>query len=678
MAEGTLGDSWRLFASDGFSGEIGGDGSVFGTAGFQEIAVLDEPGSVSFDPSFNKGGDVIGLPGEAAAWQVLRIGSSVVLDDGDTFVTIPVGTLGTALLFDDGARTLRFDEIEGAIRIGGQTVTETSSPVASEPDELPPPAGADPDATGRLFLAEGGSVSAGGNLDIFGTNGAENVKVTEGEFRFDPSFNKGGDTLVLNGPASGFTIVQQGSSAVLQGEGAEIVLPVGTAGITLSLADGDRTLGYDTMLGSIMFGTQTVEQAPTLLEGAPDSLIDQVLYWNEVALDAIAQAGAIPTFATRALAIQSIAVYDAISSIGASEPLWIKLEMSGSADIAAAVAYASHTTLAELFPSQAAFLDMKLAEALPDLGTGDSFQLGQDIGTAIGQAVLALREIDGYDAVVVHESSGAPGEWVQTPPAFAAPEAPQWAYLDPFVLNSTDQFRGSPPPALDSEEYAADFNEVKELGALNSETRTEEQTEIALFWRDAVGTYTPPGHWNVVAQVAATETDGSTAENAVTFALLNVALADAAVAAWDAKYAFSSWRPITAIRNADLDGNELTVADPEWAPLFGTPPHPEDPSGHSTFSAAASAVLTARFGEAYSFDLTATGLPGVTRSFESFDEAAREAGISRIYGGIHFPYGNETGYEIGSDVGAWVVQVFSELEGVSITQASAANFSVFA
>jgi membrane-associated phospholipid phosphatase len=149
------------------------------------------------------------------------------------------------------------------------------------------------------------------------------------------------------------------------------------------------------------------------------------------------------------------------------------------------------------------------------------------------------------------------------------------------------QFRPSGPPALSSDKYAADFNQVKTLGAKNSTVRTPEQTEIAQFWSDGAGTYTPPGHWNQIAEEVATKRNTSLVDEARLFALLNIALADAGIAAWDAKYAYDFWRPATAIRQADFDNNPQTTADPTWDSLIGTPPFPEYVSGHSTFSGAA-------------------------------------------------------------------------------------------
>src|SRR5204862_7113801 len=214
---------------------------------------------------------------------------------------------------------------------------------------------------------------------------------------------------------------------------------------------------------------------------------------------------------------------------------------------------------------------------------------------------------------------------------------PQWGRLVPFAIPTNAWFRPAGPPNLESDTWAADYAEVKALGGVVSAARTPEQTLIALFWADGAGTETPPGHWNRIARAVALQFGNTLEQNARLFALLNVAMADAAICAWDAKYAFNFWRPITAIQNGDTDGNAATVPDRAWTPLLPTPPFPEYVSGHSAFSGAAAEVLRVFYGgEAVSFSTGSDVLPGVRRQFDSFYEAAAEAALSRLYGGIHF------------------------------------------
>jgi len=225
-------------------------------------------------------------------------------------------------------------------------------------------------------------------------------------------------------------------------------------------------------------------------------------------------------------------------------------------------------------------------------------------------------------------------------------------------MTSGSQFRPPLTPALDSAEYATAFNEVKSLGRSDSTTRTTDQTQIANFWKDAAGTSYAFGHWNTIAQGVSAQRGLGLVADARLFALLNIATADALISSWDAKYTYNFWRPITAIRAADTDGNPDTAPDADWAPLIGTPNFPSYTSAHSTVSGAAAAVLTTLFGPGYHFTVGSEGLPGVTRSFASFDAAAAEAGQSRIYGGIHFRFDNQNGLASGHALGQFVVGNF--------------------
>ena len=236
---------------------------------------------------------------------------------------------------------------------------------------------------------------------------------------------------------------------------------------------------------------------------------------------------------------------------------------------------------------------------------------------------------------------------------------PQWADVEPFAMTVPEQFRPSGPPALESQTYADAWNEVKRLGSATSSTRTADQTQIARFWADGAGTYTPAGHWNQIAEQVAVAQGNSLSENARLFAQLDLTLADAAIADWDAKYQDHFWRPVTAIQQADTDRNPDTAPDTAWTSLLITPPFPEYVSGHSTFSAAAATVLAAHFGDNLGFATTSIGLPGVSRSFASFEAAAAEAGQSRIYGGLHFQFSNVDGQATGQAVADYVLGTFS-------------------
>ena len=234
---------------------------------------------------------------------------------------------------------------------------------------------------------------------------------------------------------------------------------------------------------------------------------------------------------------------------------------------------------------------------------------------------------------------------------------PQWGTVRCFGIESGWQFRPPPPPALTSQQYADEVNQVRLLGDTNSFARTSDQTEIAQFWANGAGMATPAGRWNQIAQVLAAEFGNSVEDNARLFALLNIACADAAIVSWDCKYAYNFWRPITAIREADTDNNPLTIQDPNRTPLLFTPPFPEYTSGHSTFSGAAAVVLAGFYGrDNIAFSATSDDAPGIVRHYSSLSEAAEESGVSRIYGGIHFWSANVYGLSTGASVGEYVAE----------------------
>jgi hypothetical protein len=386
--------------------------------------------------------------------------------------------------------------------------------------------------------------------------------------------------------------------------------------------------------------------------------LDVVLTWNTAALDAIRSASTSPPAASRALAILHTAMFDAVNGIERSyRPYLVPTLAPFGASPTAAANAAAYRVLSVLFPTQARDFTVRYLELTR--GDRDSLRdrLGRLWGFIVAGWILESREDDGSEAVVAPPLNTGPGAWVPTPPAFAPYALPHWGLVEPFAVESGSIFRPDGPPALSSAEWAADFNEVKALGAAVGSTRTEEQSLIGLFWADGAGTETPPGHWNSIAQSVVETYELSLLETARLFALLNVAMADAAICAWDAKYAFSFWRPVTAIREADTDGNPATVPDPEWSSFITTPPFPDYVSGHSTFSGAAATVLAGFFGtDEVPFTAFSDALPSAMRTFNSFSEAAGEAALSRLYGGIHYRAANEDGLRLGVDIGNWTIE----------------------
>jgi hypothetical protein len=382
---------------------------------------------------------------------------------------------------------------------------------------------------------------------------------------------------------------------------------------------------------------------------------DVITEWNTVALNAIRADRTAPPRASRALAILHASMYDAVNGIDRSHEAYIvQSAVPASASPEAAASAAAHGVLLALFPAQQTVFDGLHATVLSGIPNGPRKTHAIVWGESVAAEILAWRASDNAGAIVAAPTADHPGDWEPTPPGYAAYLLPQWGFVVPFAIPSGSHFRPQGPPLLDSAQYAAEFAEVKALGAAVGSSRTPTQDLIALFWADGAGTQTPAGHWNTIAQVVATARGNTLSENARLFALLNVAMADAAISAWDAKYYFHQWRPVTAIRNGDIDGNPDTIGDPNWSSFITTPPFPDYISGHSTFSAAASTVLAMFFGtDAIAFATESDSLPGVTRSFASFSSAANEAALSRLYGGIHCRSANEDGLATGIEIGTW-------------------------
>jgi hypothetical protein len=251
--------------------------------------------------------------------------------------------------------------------------------------------------------------------------------------------------------------------------------------------------------------------------------------------------------------------------------------------------------------------------------------------------ILAWREADGLNPPgAPYLGSTAVGKWRPTPPAFARGLAPTMATTEPFVIESPWSFRSLGPPPLTSQEYADSVNEVKSVGADTSITRTADQTDAARFWfGNALAI------WNRIGAAASRARHLTLTENARLFALLTIAEADAIISCWDAKYFFELWRPITAIRLADTDGNPDTAPDPTWTLLIATPPYPEYDSGHQSASRASATVLIAYFRDSAPVEALSDGLPGITRHWANFTAAADDAFMARIWAGIHFRFSME-------------------------------------
>lgn len=377
---------------------------------------------------------------------------------------------------------------------------------------------------------------------------------------------------------------------------------------------------------------------------------DEVTDWNEILIQAVRAERIPPPRASRAMAMVHAAIFDAVNAIsGRYEPYLLTTPASEPTSDVAAVASAAGLVLTHLFPAQEPVFARRLDQTLRSIPNGPSKTSGINLGQRAAQGIIQFRSDDAGTQAPGRIPAPGPGVWEPTPPQHTAYLLPGWGTLKPWTMKFSSQFRRSGPAPLKSERYAASYNETKALGEKHSRVRTAEQTEIARFWEDPVGTATPPGHWNVIARDIARQRGLSLLENARLFALLNLVMADAAIVAWDMKFTYYSWRPITAIRRGSEDSNSATEPDADWEPLLDTPPFPDYVSGHSTFSEAAGQILALFFGtEHIAFSVRSEGLPGVVRSYQNIFEAVDEAGRSRIYGGIHFEFADDGGIMSGA------------------------------
>jgi membrane-associated phospholipid phosphatase len=383
--------------------------------------------------------------------------------------------------------------------------------------------------------------------------------------------------------------------------------------------------------------------------------VNAVIEWNRILLAVVRTPGAQPAtiHSTRNFAILHAAIYDAISNIDPEfKPYLVNLsEVPRHASTIAAADGAAHDVLVSLYPKFRSAFDDELQADLAALPANDRTSDGLAIGQAVAAQLLALRANDGANITAPpYVPGGQPGDYQLTPPNFAAADFTQWPQVTPFALHRANQFRPDFPPSLTSTAYTHAFNEVKAVGLIDSTSRTPEQTQIGMFWNGNIQDF-----WNEIAQTAALGHHLDLENTARLFALLNVSLADTAIAMFEAKYTYNFWRPVTAIRMAATDGNPETDADPAWLPLgTKTAPDPSYPGAHSAISKAGATVLKFYFGDSFTFDVTSESLTGVTRHFTSFSAAAEEAGLSRIFAGQHFRTDHIAGKTLGKHVAEFV------------------------
>jgi hypothetical protein len=313
---------------------------------------------------------------------------------------------------------------------------------------------------------------------------------------------------------------------------------------------------------------------------------------------------------------------------------------------------AAHQTLVGLRPGSEVTLDPLRTAALAAIPDSQAKDDGIAVGEAAAAAVLLLRSNDGSAnaATTPYTIGTEPGDW-QPPTPTTAPTLPGWGLVTPFGLTSGSQYRLPAPPALHTERYADDYNEVRLLGHINSPFRPQDRTDVARFY--AVSS--PTQVWNPAARQASLAQGKSLSENARLFALLNMALADGAIAAFDSKYHHGFWRPQAAIQNGDIDGNDATDADPEWVPLIATPAFPSYASAHAAVSGAGRAVLERVLGNnGHDVTLNNPAVAGVVLHYTAWDQITDDIDDARVYGGIHFSFDQEAGSLQGRQVGRYL------------------------
>ena len=405
-------------------------------------------------------------------------------------------------------------------------------------------------------------------------------------------------------------------------------------------------------------------------------MADAVTQWNDVLLDVVRKVGGAPGPIARGGAMMHGAIYDAVNSIRPSthRPYLVSVPATPGTSVRAAIAHAAHDTLVAAFPTQAAFIAQKRDTAIAALPQTDNVTRGEVVGKAAARAMIEARTGDGANNTEPYVHGTDPGDWRPTDDAPAA--TPNWPSVKPFGIPLGNAFRPPRPgryaskaQMLGSIEYAAQFIEVKELGKSDSTTRTMEQEEIAKFWaNDLDKTYKPPGQLFDITKIVSEQKGLDIADNARLFALVALAMADAGIVAWDAKYETSLdlWRPETAIKQAANDGNPATTPDGSWKPLsfdpvknvHFSPPFPAYVSGHATFGAAHATIMRRFFGTdnvTFTAGTEDPNLPvGVKRTFNSFSQAALENARSRVYLGVHFQWDGDHGFHSGSALAQYI------------------------
>jgi len=387
---------------------------------------------------------------------------------------------------------------------------------------------------------------------------------------------------------------------------------------------------------------------------------DEVTDWNQIMLMATIAPPATPgPTSTRGTAIVQAAVFDAVNGIERRyTPIHVPPAAPHGASKRAAAVQAAYASLVRLYPALTATFDQQRMLSLAAIASrrgaehSKSIERGIEWGQSVADAIWAWRSTDGFDTVLPPFLGGvAAGEWRPTPPGFVPGLFQVLANLTPWVIQSPSQFRPSGPPALTSPQYTTDYDETQSKGSRTSSTRTTDETNYSLFWAST----NPASFWDPVAISLAAQRHFKMSQTSRLLALVNLALADAAIGCWEAKYTYKFWRPVTAIQLGGTDGNDATAGDPTWAPFIVTPPFPEYPSGHACVSGAAGRILSHYFGEDTPVTVGSNAMPGVTRQFPSLTAALEEVSSARVFAGIHFRTACNDGQTLGIGVADYIL-----------------------
>jgi hypothetical protein len=386
-----------------------------------------------------------------------------------------------------------------------------------------------------------------------------------------------------------------------------------------------------------------------ILAGAPGAHADIVTDANAKAADVVSRLPA-PPITVRMMAIVQVSVFEAVNAVtGRYPPQRAKLGPAPGASVEAAVAAATRTALSKLMPAQQAAIDADYQALLASVPDGPAKAAGIALGEQAATAIVALCADDGMVAPDVYRPHAAAGVYVPT----VGPAVPHWGKRRPWVMPRGDHFRPGPPPSLPSDTWARDYNEIKAVGSKTSTQRTPEQTAIAKFWEATA----PAVYWPVARSVAGMPGRDVT-DNARLLAVAAMAMDDGLIAVFDAKYTYNLWRPVTAIRNGDLDGNNATDRDPGWTPFIDTPMHPEYPCAHCIVSGALGAVLEADIGSGPTPRLSSASSTagGAVRTWTSVGDFTKEVAEARIYDGVHYRTSTEVGSAMGKKIGELAVK----------------------